>query len=64
MINSSQFPVVFHVQEGRPEEWRTVANTGMPSPLDIADPGHEAPLQSLDYLVGERSVVLLVAHVG
>ena len=64
MINSSQYPVVFHVQEGKPEDWRIVANTGLPSPGDIADPGHEAPLQSPDYLVGERSVVVLLRNRG
>jgi hypothetical protein len=59
MINASACAVPFHVQEGRPEQWRTVVNTGLPSPLDIADPGHEEPLESAGYLVGERSVVVL-----
>jgi glycogen operon protein len=59
MINASHCPVMFNVQEGQPEDWRIAANTSLPSPFDIADPGHEPPLQSLDYLVGERSVVVL-----
>ena len=59
MINSSHYAVPFRVQEGKPEEWRIVANTGLPSPRDIADPGHEEPLQNAGYLVGERSVVVL-----
>jgi len=36
-----------------------VANTGLPSPRDISDPGQEERLKSPDYLVGERSVVVL-----
>jgi glycogen operon protein len=59
MINSSPFAQPFRVHQGRPGQWLLVANTGLPSPLDIADPGHEEPLTSLDYLVGERSVVVL-----
>jgi glycogen operon protein len=59
MINSSHCPVMFHVREGQPEDWHIVANTSLPSPFDIAEPGHEPPLPSLDYLVGERSVVIL-----
>jgi pullulanase/glycogen debranching enzyme len=59
MINSSPSAQQFRVHEGRADEWLLVANTSLPSPLDIADPGHEEPLTSLDYLVGERSVVVL-----
>jgi isoamylase len=59
MINASHYSVPFRVQEGKAEDWCMVANTGLPSPCDIADPGQEQPLASLDYLVGERSVVVL-----
>ena len=59
MINASAYAQPFHVQEGRADEWLVVANTGLPSPQDIADPDREKPLESLDYLVGERSVVVL-----
>ncbi len=64
MINASDHPVMFHVQEGSAENWGVVANTGLASPLDIADPGHEQPLQNLDYLVGGRSVVVLCKPVS
>jgi hypothetical protein len=59
MINSSPHTQWFRVQEGVPAEWLVVANTGMPSPRDVAEPGNERPLDSADYLVGERSVVVL-----
>jgi glycogen operon protein len=59
MINSSPHTQWFRVQEGAPAEWLVVANTGMPSPRDVAEPGNEQPLDSADYLVGERSVVVL-----
>jgi isoamylase len=59
MINMSPHPQWFHVQEGRAADWLLVANTALQSPLAIADPGQETALESLDYLVGERSVVVL-----
>jgi isoamylase len=59
MINSGPYAQWFYVQEGEAEEWLLVANTGLPSPQDIAGPGHEVALKGPDYLVGERSVVVL-----
>jgi isoamylase len=64
MINASPFAVPFRVQEGKAEDWRVVANTGLASPSDVADPGHERMLESPDYLVGERSVVVLCRPVA
>ncbi len=59
MINASPYAQQFRVQEGGAEDWLVVANTALPSPQDIADPGEETALESLNYLVGERSVVVL-----
>ena len=59
MINACPQPIWFHIQEGEAEKWLLVANTSLPSPQDIADPGTEHPLQSPEYLVGGRSVVVL-----
>ncbi len=59
MVNGSAHPIVFRVQEGRAEDWRLVADTGLPSPEDIADAGTERALSTLDYAVGERSIVVL-----
>jgi len=41
--------------------WNMSVNTSMPSPEDIHEPGHEAPLNDQNHvLVGGRSVVILV----
>ena len=52
-------PLRFHVQEGETREWRRVVDTARPSPEDIADPGDETPLASLEYEVAPRSIVVL-----
>lgn len=59
MINAGWEDLVFTVQEGRAGEWRRVADTGLPSPEDIADPGKGFPLSGLRYPVKARSVVVL-----
>lgn len=59
MINAYWGDLRFTVQEGRPEEWLRVVDTSLPSPEDIAEPGQETRLDSLDYLVRARSVVVL-----
>ncbi len=61
MINAWWHDLVFSVQEGRPQDWRRVVDTALPSPEDILAPGAEVPLQSLDYSVKARSVVVLVS---
>jgi glycogen operon protein len=59
MINSRDQPLKFHIQEGRAKDWQRVVETNLPSPEDIAEPGSERLLVSLDYEVGPRSVVVL-----
>jgi isoamylase len=59
MINAHDQPLEFHVQEGAAADWRRVVDTHLPSPEDVAEPGAEHPLASLDYQVGSRSVVVL-----
>ena len=39
-----------------------VIDTARQSPHDILEPGQEVPLQSLDYTVGARSVVVLISR--
>ncbi len=46
MINAYHEPLVFEIQEGSAGGWRRVIDTGLDSPLDIADPGQEAPVSS------------------
>ncbi|HTA44439.1 MAG TPA: isoamylase [Bryobacteraceae bacterium] len=59
MANSSKDDIPFRIQEGKAPDWSIVADTGMPSPLDITEPGEKRPLASLDYQVKARSVVVL-----
>lgn len=43
--------------------WRLFANTSMPYPNDVFEPGHEPLLNDPDYfLVGARSIVILVGR--
>ncbi len=60
MINGSPAPVAFVVQEGRPEEWRRVIDTGLPCPEDFCEPGAEVWLDDSKYLLHPRSIVVLV----
>ena len=60
MINASERPVPFLVQEGAPRDWRLVADTQLLSPYDIVDPADRRPLTQLEYLAGARSVIVLV----
>lgn len=59
MINAWWQPVRFHIQEGAAGEWKRVVDTSRASPDDIAEPDHERTLESLDYEVAPRSVVVL-----
>jgi glycogen operon protein len=47
----------------RSRRWHTFANTSMPSPHEIVSPGQEQALgEQRHFLVGERSVVILVGR--
>jgi glycogen operon protein len=59
MINAHDKALKFHVQEGKAKDWQRVVETNLASPEDIAEPGSERLLTSLDYEVGARSVVVL-----
>ncbi len=59
MVNAGDQPRQFHVQEGIASDWQRLVDTSLPSPQDIAEPGKEMRLKSLDYEVGPRSVVVL-----
>ena len=62
MVSAYWEPLRFTVQEkaSRGRAWRRAIDTSLESPMDIADPGSEAPLGTRDYVVGPRSVVVLV----
>lgn len=59
MVNTGSVDMLFRVQEGSAREWALVADTSLPSPLDIADADERRFLTSSDYFVGGRSVVVL-----
>ncbi len=59
MINAGEQPLRFHVQEGEASDWLRIVDTALPSPQDIALPGEEQSLASLDYEVKARSVAVL-----
>jgi isoamylase len=59
IINAHDHPLIFHIQEGTAQDWQRIVDTHRPSPQDIADQGEEAPLTSLAYEVGPRTVVVL-----
>jgi isoamylase len=59
MINAAAEPVRFHIQEGSAGDWKRLVDTSRASPEDIAEPGREESVASLDYEVGPRSVVVL-----
>ncbi|MHB1401695.1 MAG: glycogen debranching protein [Thiobacillus sp.] len=59
MINAYWQDFEFTLQEGRPEEWRRVVDTRLPSPEDICEPCREPPLATALYTVKARSIVIL-----
>jgi isoamylase len=59
MINADWQDKEFRIQEGRAESWFRVVDTSLLSPQDILDPGEEPSLNSDQYLVRARSVVVL-----
>jgi glycogen operon protein len=64
MINAYHEPLDFEIQESPAGGWRRAIDTGLDSPLDIGEPGHEQPVPSLRYRVLPRSVVVLVGEQG
>ncbi len=60
MINAYWQDLPFTIQEGRADEWQRVVDSSRESPDDIVEPGNEQHLQSLNYSVKARSVVVLI----
>ncbi len=61
MINAWSEDLVFRIQEGHANNWQRIIDTARESPEDIILEGQALPLQSLDYRVRARSVVVLVS---
>jgi isoamylase len=64
MVNAYWEPLTFTIQNGSPEEWVRVIDTGRDSPDDVCEPGAETPMGSLTYQVQPRSIVVLVGQDG
>jgi glycogen operon protein len=60
MINAWWEPLTFGLHEGEPGEWRRVIDTSAEAPDDFLGPGDESLVEGPEYLVGPRSVVVLV----
>jgi hypothetical protein len=60
MVNGSPRGTKFRIQEGRAREWLLVADTSLATPDDITEPGKERSIRTLNYVLGPRSVVILV----
>ena len=58
MINAYWQELQFQIQEGAPQDWARIVDTGLPSPNDFSESG--LPLQQSIYQVAPRSIVVLV----
>ncbi|HEB56100.1 MAG TPA: glycogen-debranching protein [Gammaproteobacteria bacterium] len=61
MINAWWEDLIFTVQEGAANNWHRIIDTARDSPHDIIEERQALPLQSMDYPVEARSVVVLVS---
>ena len=64
MINAYHEPLDFEIQESPAGGWRRAIDTGLDSPLDIADPGRNLRWRLSRYRVLPRSVVVLLGGDG
>jgi isoamylase len=60
MVNGGSAERSFTIQEGAPEVWRRVFDTGREPPYDVCEPGAEGHVNSAVYRVAARSIVLLL----
>jgi glycogen operon protein len=62
MINAYWERLEFRVQEGTAHEWKRIVDTALDSPREFSESGE--PLQTANYSVAPRSVVVLVRPKG
>ena len=62
MINAWQECLTFTIQEGAPGSWCRAIDTSRPAPDEIRAAGDEAALDAMQYVVGPRSVVVLIQN--
>ncbi|HEX9504751.1 MAG TPA: glycogen-debranching protein, partial [Acidimicrobiia bacterium] len=60
MINAYREPLAFTIQDGAASEWWRIVDTAGDSPDDFREPPRAVPLTSAPYVVGPRSVVVVV----
>ena len=60
MMNMYWEPLDFDLPSIAGRTWSRAVDTSLAPPLDIADPGGEAPVAGTTYTVAGRSVVVLV----
>ncbi|MGH9319007.1 MAG: glycogen debranching protein [Vicinamibacteria bacterium] len=60
MINAYSKDLTFQVQETNGRPWRRLIDTSLESPDDFCEPGAEARLDGLSYVVAARSTVVLI----
>jgi isoamylase len=58
IINAYWEELVFHIQEGTPQEWKRIVDTSLPSPDDFSE--RDLPLATAEYRVAPRSIVVLL----
>jgi glycogen operon protein len=59
MVNAGPSDVAFRVMDGLFRQWQRIVDTALTSPLDIVAPDEEKALESADYTVRARSLVVL-----
>jgi isoamylase len=60
MVNASASHATFEIQEGNPDEWQRVFDTGLVSPDDFPEPAGRPCVQSSSYGVHSRSIVGMI----
>jgi len=60
MINAHWQDMAFGIHQGTAGGWKRVVDTALASPDDIREPGEEVPVESVEYPVRARSVVVLL----
>ncbi len=60
MINADRKSVPFCLQQGQMDEWHRVIDTSLSSPEDFCEPGAEVRLKSCEYILGPRSIVVMI----
>ncbi len=64
IMNMYWEPLSFVLPDLNGRVWRRAVDTSLPSPDDIAEPGHETPVAAGAYRAGPRSIAILIAPAG